>query len=1078
MLNPLKNVLTVEMVRSLIAKIKGALETKVSVDDVVSSWQSTPDDAHVPTEKLVKDTLDNLPPGTAVKGDAESEYRTGDVNLTPANIGAATASQGAKADSAVQGVKVNGTELSKDGDNVVDVPVPTASTSNPLKDGTASTGSSLQWARGDHRHPTDDSREAVANKKQSIDPTSTTEYGSSKALADFVNSSVATNTANFLGTISESSLGLDYTATNAQIELALNVHSWESAPTNNDYCFVSVNDPQTTDVDEYRRFKFNDKTNLWGYEYTLNNSSFTQAQWDAINSGLTSSDRAAYNAAVMLLNTHVGDGDIHVTAAQKTAWTAKQDALPKNGTSYAIDISGYAARAGSAGTASRATTASNYASGGDIDTALQGKSSTSHTHSVKINGATKTIAATGDTAVDLGTYLTSHQSVTDNNPTLAWGATSKVGTVGSTDLRVTMPANPASGKLDTNGDGSNVTAAFTAANTRANISTGDKLSVIFGKIAKWFADLKSVAWSGSYNDLSEKPNIPAAANNGILTITQNGTSKGTFGANQSSNNTIALTDTTYESKSEASDGTDVSLCTTGEKYTWNRKQNALPTTGTASTTYAIGISGNASTASTADKVKNGSNWTKTDNAAPQGLRVDRAYNNGWPYTYGNVVTVGGTGDGQLMLGWSGTTGGVAPIYYRNRRDQGGTTWSPWRTIAYQEDNGVSLSGQTLSVKINGTTQSLTNTDNTVKATAKTDNVNYKILATASASPTSGGLTEAVYDTDITLNPSTNTIAANISGRAALATTASQVSATGSQKALAVSVDGISHTNGSKSTVIDGGQVSTDTLSAETAVNSDVFWAKTFVLVYGGDTPGSPAGNYVLISPNGMRCYGAASFTGNLIGSASTASGVKDYNDANKTIEIGYAGQPLTSANYLAAYAVVDGHYYIKDISPSNVTVGRATADGSGNNIVNTYQKRIGFSLASTTYSVTVGTGQVKSIGNRSSSQAGFAYGSYGPTTLVDVEFDVSFTSPAGGYAIGFFLSSSESTSNAIDSQTVSRYYTAAPTYEHVRLCKVPTSDVSRLYILILNGTGSSISFTVSNIKLKIIKDFTSAATSI
>ena len=61
-----------------------------------------------------------------------------------------------------------------------------------------------------------------------------------------------------------------------------------------------------------------------------------------------------------------------------------------------------------------------------------------------------------------------------------------------------------------------------------------------------------------------------------------------------------------------------------------------------------------------------------------------------------------------------------------------------------------------------------NTDTKVKATAKTDDVNYKILATASASPTSGNATEAVYDADITLNPSTNTIAANISGNAATA----------------------------------------------------------------------------------------------------------------------------------------------------------------------------------------------------------------------------------------------------------------------------------------------------------------------
>lgn len=44
------------------------------------------------------------------------------------------------------------------------------------------------------------------------------------------------------------------------------------------------------------------------------------------------------------------------------------------------------------------------------------------------------------------------------------------------------------------GDGSNVTAAFTAASTRANIATGEKLSVLFGKIAKWLGDLKALAF--------------------------------------------------------------------------------------------------------------------------------------------------------------------------------------------------------------------------------------------------------------------------------------------------------------------------------------------------------------------------------------------------------------------------------------------------------------------------------------------------------------------------------------------------------------------------------------------------------
>lgn len=62
-----------------------------------------------------------------------------------------------------------------------------------------------------------------------------------------------------------------------------------------------------------------------------------------------------------------------------------------------------------------------------------------------------------------------------------------------------------SGKLDKTGDGSNITATFTQATSRENISTGEKLSAIFGKIMKWFVDLKTVAFTGAYSDLSGKP---------------------------------------------------------------------------------------------------------------------------------------------------------------------------------------------------------------------------------------------------------------------------------------------------------------------------------------------------------------------------------------------------------------------------------------------------------------------------------------------------------------------------------------------------------------------------------------------
>lgn len=67
-----------------------------------------------------------------------------------------------------------------------------------------------------------------------------------------------------------------------------------------------------------------------------------------------------------------------------------------------------------------------------------------------------------------------------------------------------------SGKLDKAGDASNVTATFTQAATRANLTSKEKLSVSLGKIMKYFADLKTVAFSGNYADLTNKPTIPGA----------------------------------------------------------------------------------------------------------------------------------------------------------------------------------------------------------------------------------------------------------------------------------------------------------------------------------------------------------------------------------------------------------------------------------------------------------------------------------------------------------------------------------------------------------------------------------------
>ena len=65
-----------------------------------------------------------------------------------------------------------------------------------------------------------------------------------------------------------------------------------------------------------------------------------------------------------------------------------------------------------------------------------------------------------------------------------------------------------------------------------------------------------------------------------------------------------------------------------------------------------------------------------------GLRMYEVYNNGYPTVYGNLIAVQGrssSGQGELLLGWSGSDSGHANIYYRNQRDNT-SAFSAWATI--------------------------------------------------------------------------------------------------------------------------------------------------------------------------------------------------------------------------------------------------------------------------------------------------------------------------------------------------------------------------------------------------------------
>jgi len=144
-------------------------------------------------------------------------------------------------------------------------------------------------------------------------------YTSGNELADktFVNSSIATNTANFLGTLDVvADLGLFYGAATSAVVSALNSHTFSATKTNNDYTFVINKDSSNHFI--YQRYKWVTDNSTFAYEYTLNNSSFTANQWSAINSGITAVLLSSYN-------THLNNNNIHITYTERTTWNNKQD---------------------------------------------------------------------------------------------------------------------------------------------------------------------------------------------------------------------------------------------------------------------------------------------------------------------------------------------------------------------------------------------------------------------------------------------------------------------------------------------------------------------------------------------------------------------------------------------------------------------------------------------------------------------------------------------------------------------------------------------------------------------------------
>ena len=85
-----------------------------------------------------------------------------------------------------------------------------------------------------------------------------------------------------------------------------------------------------------------------------------------------------------------------------------------------------------------------------------------------------------------------------------------------TDVKGKADKTDVDNKLNSNSAISDTTVAFTEASVRENIVSNEKSSTLFGKVQKWFSDLKKVAFTGSYNDLIDTPSNATTSSSGLM----------------------------------------------------------------------------------------------------------------------------------------------------------------------------------------------------------------------------------------------------------------------------------------------------------------------------------------------------------------------------------------------------------------------------------------------------------------------------------------------------------------------------------------------------------------------------------
>lgn len=127
---------------------------------------------------------------------------------------------------------------------------------------------------------------------------------------------------------------------------------------------------------------------------------------------------------------------------------------------------------------------------------------------------------------------------------------------------------------------------------------------------------------------------------------------------------------------------------TATKLQTARRINGVAFDGTTDISFSINVLASKGRVTALANATQGSNT---------GIQMYEVYNNGYPTAYGNIVHLKGAssvGEGEILIGWSGTSGAHAPAYLRSRRDATDAKWSEWAQIYTSKDSipGVNATG--------------------------------------------------------------------------------------------------------------------------------------------------------------------------------------------------------------------------------------------------------------------------------------------------------------------------------------------------------------------------------------------------